>query len=48
MRAENILVSHLACGGTAGVIRIRVRGGELVGLLVLTSDPEGALATKRA
>jgi hypothetical protein len=27
-------VSHLACGGSGGVIRARVRGGELVGFLV--------------
>jgi uncharacterized Zn finger protein len=33
-RAEGILVSHLACGGSGGVIRARVRGGELVGFLV--------------
>lgn len=33
-RAEGILVSHLACGGSGGVIRVRVRGGELVGFLV--------------
>ena len=33
-RAEGILVSHLACGGSGGVIRARVRGRELVGFLV--------------
>ena len=33
-RAEGILMSHLACGGSGGVIRARVRGGELVGILV--------------
>jgi hypothetical protein len=33
-RAEDILVSHLDCGGTSGVIRIRVRGEKLVGFLV--------------
>ena len=33
-RAEGILVSHLACGGSGVVIRARVRGGELVGFLV--------------
>jgi hypothetical protein len=32
-RAEGILVSHLACG-SGGVIRARIRGGELVGFLV--------------
>ena len=33
-RAVGILVSHLACGRSGGVIRARVRGGELVGFLV--------------
>lgn len=33
-RAEGILVSHLACGGSGGVIRARVQGGQLVGFLV--------------
>ena len=44
-------MSHLACGGSGGVIRARVRGGELVGFLVRGSggsvyrvEPRGSLA----